>query len=226
MDEKFLWAAVAAFGGWIAAQLTAVLKDLTYRFWLKRAIVGELVQLAEETERLWLNYSRDLQIHSLGGISNSIPLPLSNFIFANHYKDAVLAFARPQRIAMQMIHGYIAQLNETASSLHKLVLHIQEQDLREEAIFNEMHKLYGQRIRAALETVGVTRWHIRHYLENPIFPELDFKGKTHIAYVKHVDWIKGDIENTVASVKGLTLDDFKKAYDPKIFGAEEETANA
>lgn len=219
MDEKFVWAAVAAVGGWIAAQITAVLKDATYRYWLKRAIVSELSQLAEETHRIWLNYSRDLQIHSLGGISNSVPLPLSNHIFANHYKDAVLAFTRTQRIAMQMIHSYIGQVNEAAGAMHKLVSEVNEKKIREGSVERQLYQLHGERLRGALETVGLARWHIRHYLEHRDFPELDFKGgEIHTAYTKYIDWMKNDIENTVASVKGLTIDDFSKAYDPRSFG--------
>lgn len=217
MDEKFVWAAVAAIGGWIAAQITAVLKDMTYRFWLKRAIVSELSQLVEETNRVWLNYSRDLQMHSLGGIPNGVPLPLSNHIFANHYKDAVLTFTRTQRIAMQMIHAYIVQLNESAGVLQKLSLEVQEKSIREGEVGRELHSLYGEHLQGALQTAGLTRWHLRHYLDHPDFPELDFKGETHVSYAKYVDWMREDIANTVASVKGLTLDDFKKAYDPRSF---------
>lgn len=220
MGENIGWGLVWAAGGWVVAQFTAILQFLAGRYWLRRAIESELVQVADELDRLWLVYARNLQIHTIGGVPDGVPLPLANFIYTNHYKDASLVFTRVQRIAIQMIHAYIGELNTVAGELRSLVMEVQEQEIRTDSMEAAHYELYGRRIRGAMNMVGIARWHVRYYREHPLFPVLDYKSDTHVAYAKYIDEMSDEIERIVKNAAKLTRADFDKAYNPGAFGLE------
>jgi hypothetical protein len=210
------WGLAWAAAGWIAAQVTSVLRDYVYRWWMKRAIDKEVRQLHEEIERLWGSYARSLQIQTIGGVDGAAPLPLSNFIFVNYYKDAVLVATSTHRIALQMIHAYVSSLNRDGERLSHLGAEIEVKAVREGRLDDADLDLYGRHLKQLLVTVGITRWHMHHYLTHPWFPVLDLKDtEIHADYLQHIRDVEADVERIVKSAKGLTRADFSLSAELK-----------
>jgi len=67
-----------------------------------------------------------LRIHALKGIDNIVPIPLSNHIFKNFYKDAVLSLNAQQRISFQLIHSHIEQISVRIEDARQTAKRIQE----------------------------------------------------------------------------------------------------
>lgn len=211
--EKWIWAAGGAVGGWIAAQFGALILNFIRRHWFKRHIVSELGQLHDETERTWLAYARSLQIYSLRGVDNAHPLPLSNRVFQHYYPEAMLVFTRVQRTAMELIHGYVDQVNSGNSELREMGKRLYESHARGEE-WGVEHGIYESRLRAQMHTVAYARWMAGYYLQRQTFPELENEGEHVAAYRRYCDSVAAEIENIVRSVKGLTRADFER-YSPK-----------
>jgi hypothetical protein len=214
MPSPYAVAAFSMLGGWLLAQLAAPIRDFVYRRWIRRAVVDELVQLGDELKRLQMNYARSIQISALPGIEPSIPLPLSNHIFANHYKDAVLAFTRVQRIAVQMIHAYVRELNLGAESLRneteEKFARIRKGEKLDLADFDE----FGNRVKCQYRMVQTARWHINHYLEHEFFPSLEPHTDEHKSYLKFLDEVEADISQIEKSCNGIRPEQFNVHFIP------------
>lgn len=217
MEEKYLWAIGSAIAGWIAGQVTLVWKWWIARRWLRRAILDEIFQIYDETERLWAIYARALQVHGCRGVDAGVPLPLSNVLYANHYKDAALVFTRVQRISIQMIHAYVVALNDGAIDLRRLVDEVRVKDARGETLSEADLDLYGRNLRGLMASVGGLRWHIHHHLTNPLFPIMDMGTETHERFLKNMEDVRDDIEKIAASAEKLKRDEIEIIYDPRHF---------
>lgn len=208
------WAvAMAGIGGWVAGQFGNVISGWVRRWHLKGHIVSELAQLYEETERIWLSYARALQLHALGGVDNSHPLPLSNKVYEGHYTDAVLVFTRVQRTAIEMIHSYIAQVNEGIAALRQRNHELLDASRAGEDIGPALGA-YGSRMQALMTTTALARWMIAYYLRHPDFPELRRDGEELEQYRKYADGVQDELRNIIASVKGLSPKDFERYSTP------------
>lgn len=212
-----MWAAVAGAAGWVGSQAWTVAKDAIYRFWIKRGITVELSQLYEDLRRLEFIYERALQLATIGAVEPSVPLPLSNHIFASHYAHAVFAFNPVQRMAIQMIHAYIAELNSGAAELKALQHELLAKQIREGRTEGKDIDLVGGRVKGLFTTVLLTQWHIRHYLDHPVLPEMDFLGPTHSEYLSYLDGIHERIVRIEKAAEGMSLEDFTKPHDPEAF---------
>ena len=221
MTNPYAIAAFSMLGGWMLAQVAAVAKDYVYRRYLRRAIIDELRQLYDELKIQDQIYSRTLQIAGSKdhGMERGAALPLSNFIFSNHYKDAALAFTRTQRTALQMIHAYIRVLNDGAERFTALTDSIYEKVRREKKTDPADFEVFQEMLRDQFRLVQTTKWHIHHYLTHPLFPELDPLTETHEEYLKFVEGIEGCIADIEASGQSLPRERFEKVYDPEAFNA-------
>lgn len=211
--EKWLWLLAGAALGWIATQLGHLFSDVIRRYLLRRAVVSELRQIHEEARRVWTSLARSLQIQSLGGIDNSLPLPLSNKAYSSYYGESLLVFTRVQRIAIELIHKYVEEANaglaELRHSIHRLNdLHC-ERGLDEASI-----QRFGHKLTATMSIAAETMWYTNYYIARPDFPILENSGPWLEAYQKYVDSYRDELKNIVASVAGLTRDDFERAYRP------------
>lgn len=212
MDEKIIIALISVGGGGVLAQVAALGKDRIYREWIKRALIDELMKIRESLDRSWLNYARQLQMHALGGIGNDAVLPIGNFIFTNHYKDAALALNRFQRQALQITHAHIASINEESASLREFVAEVQVKHARGQELDPVDLGLHGRRVRALLHNIALAKWHVRHYLAHPKFPNLDIDTETHESFLKYAAQIDPEIDKIAKSAEGLTRDAFEWPY--------------
>lgn len=211
--EKWLWAAGGALLGWIASQFGTLIVDYMRRRWFKRHIVGELVQLHEDTERTWLAYTRSLQICALNGVDNAHPLPLSNKVFQNYYPQALLVFSRVQRTAMELVHSYVDQVNVGIAELRDMGRRLYDSHAHGE-MSDVDHDLYESQLRAQMHTVAHARWMIGYYLQRQTFPEIENEGEHVAAYRRYCDNVEDELGNIMRSVKGLTRADFER-FAPK-----------
>jgi hypothetical protein len=213
MNEKIAIALGSVLLGWILAQFAALAKDWLYRKWIKRALMDELLEIRDGLDEHWLNFSHMLQMHALGGIGNDAVLPIGNHIFTNHYKDAALALNRFQRRALQMTHAHITAINEAAASLKEFIAEIQDRNTREKALDVADLELVGLRLRALLSNVALAKWHVRHYLAHPTFPNLEIDTEVHREFERYVAQIEPEIDSIVEGArKSLRREDF----DPRL----------
>ena len=118
--EKAIVPLVSVFAGWLLAQVTGVVRDHFRDRRMRRCLVEVVKDLRRELQRTKLFYARALQIYGRKGIEASVPSRLSNHIFRNYYKDAVLGLNANQRISFQMIHSLIEGINDAADAVGKL----------------------------------------------------------------------------------------------------------
>lgn len=211
--EKWLWLSAGAAIGWIATQFGHLASDVVRRYLLKRAVVSELRQIHEESRRVWTSLARSLQMHSLGLIDNSLPLSLSNKAYSNHYGEALLVFTRVQRIAIELIHKYVEEVNSGLVDLRSSINRLND-DYYESTLDQVQLVRFGHKLKSIMSISAEIMWYTNYYMSRPNFPILETSGPQLEVYQKYVDSYREEIEKTIASVKGLTREDFEKAYRP------------
>lgn len=84
-------------------------------------LLKELADIDVEVGRLLISLSRDLQIYGAKGIENSVGTGVSNFVFSNYYKDALLYLNQHQRVSYQLIHSLVKNLNEGLDEIRDIL---------------------------------------------------------------------------------------------------------
>lgn len=217
--DKFVLTLASIFFGWILAQFTGIAKDYINRRRIKKCLLEELSELRTELERTLLIYSRQLQIHAIGGIDNGVPIALSNHIFKNYYKDAVLSLNESQRISFQMIHSLVATVNTGIDEHRNTTKRIQEKHVQEgpKSITAIDGQLWGQEVIAEFHNAAAAIWHIRNHLENPSAPDLSRFTERHEQYLKYLQSVEDEIQKLIDGAKTMDRKDFEKIYNPESF---------
>lgn len=226
MEPTWLFTGLAGLGGWILGEFGQFASAEVRRLRLKRSIVSELHQIIEETDRVWLAFARSLQIASLRGIDNNLPLPISGMVFASHYGGASLIFTRVQRTAMEMIHSYVTATNQRIAKVQSIVEEAGDISDRGESV--EHHwKRYKSALRAAMMTARQTRWYAVYYLKHPDFPILEPEGEQSNEYRAYLDECEGELDRTEKSTSTLTIDDFRNSSQrARMHAAQAEAPDA
>src|SRR5690554_4410003 len=184
--EKWLWLSAGAVIGWFATQFGHLISDVIRRYLLKRAVVSELRQIHEESRRIWTSLARSLQIQSLGGIDNSLPLPLSNKAYSSYYGDALLVFTRVQRIAIELIHKYVEEANAGLIDLRHTINRLND-NYYESGLDELQVTRFGHKLKAIMSIAAETMWYTNYYISGPDFPILETGDSRLEAYQKYVD---------------------------------------
>lgn len=218
-DPKLIIALTSVFVGWLLAQLTGTIKDWLRNRKILRCLLAELEDLKCELERVLMIYARQLQIHALQGVDNGSPAPVSNHIFKNYYKDAVLSLNKNQRISIQLIHTLIDGVNWGIEEHKKITSDLQKKFMLEgkESITNEEGDLWGSNVIAEFTNVAAAIWHIRFHLSNPESPDLSPYTDDHENYLKYLENVKHKVSEILDKAKTLTRAQFEKIYDPNDF---------
>ena len=98
--------------GWLIAQLTNILKVSNERKKIIKLLNEELSDIKKEVERILSYYARNLQLYGGNKIGQYTMTGISNPIYTNYYKDALLKLNQNQRISFQMIHNLVHAQNE------------------------------------------------------------------------------------------------------------------
>jgi hypothetical protein len=219
MDEKVLLALISVFVGWLLAQLSGIVKDRLTRRRIRKCLLEELQELQIELNHTLLKYARQLQVHALQGIDNNVPLPLSNHIFRNYYKDAVLSFSQTQRMSYQLIHSQLEQLNAGIRNQEEVTRRLHEKARIEgpQSINKAEGELWGQTVVAGFTNAATVLWHVDYHLGHPRHPELSLLTGTHEAHLKYCQNVETQIQDILEKGKSLSREDFIKIYRPEDF---------
>ena len=184
-----------------------------------QCLLEELSELQDELERTLLIYSRQLQIHALQGIDNGAPVQLSNHIFKNYYKDAVLGLNKQQRISIQLIHTWVDTVNSGILEFQELTKSIQKKHMQEgaESITKKDGEQWGSKIICGFTNVASTLWHIKFHLNNPNSPDLSPFTADHEQYLQYLESVEKNISEIIEAAKNLDREQFKKTYNPEDF---------
>lgn len=218
-EPKLLFTLVSVFTGWLLAQSSGIVKDWLHKKKVVKCLLEELLELQTELERTLLIYSRGLQIHALKGIDNSGPVQLSNHIFKNYYKDAVLELNKNQRISMQLIHTWVETVNSGIIEFQELTRSIQKKHMQEgaESITEQDGKQWGNMIICEFTNVASTLWHIKFHLNNKESPDLSPFTAGHKYYLQYLENVEKKISEIMEAAKNLDREKFEKTYNPENF---------
>jgi hypothetical protein len=205
--------------GWLLAQFTGVFKDWHRTRKIKRCLIEELDELKTELNRTLLIYTRQLQIYAKNGIGNESPSPLSNHIFKNYYKDAVLGLNTQQRISMQLIHTLVDVVNAGIDEFRLMTDKLQEKRMDEDAedITEKDVEMWGQRIKCEYTNVATVIWHIRLHLTQPKKPDLSLFAESHKLYLQYLASVKSEISKIIEGAATIDRKDFENIYDVRKF---------
>lgn len=219
--EKIIIGIVSVSTGWVLAQFTSILKDYFRAKKVKKCLQQELDELKTELERTLHIYSRMLQIYSLKGIDNGVPSYLSNHIFKNYYKEAVLDLNKQQRISYQRIHTLIGAVNKGMDELRDVTSRSQEKNILEgsTSISEQEGDLWGKKVICEFNNVASAIWHIRYHIAYPENPDLSPYTKSHEEYLKYLENVEKRVSEIIDKAKNIPREKFEKFYDPETFAS-------
>jgi hypothetical protein len=221
-QEDFLKVVIgltSAFAGWLLAQMTSALRTLVQRRKLKRLLLEELKDIRREAERVMNFFWRELQLVGAGGIGNASAIGISNPIYRNYYKDALLGLNQNQRISFQMIHSLVEGLNGELTELRTFTNAIQ-QEHNQTGLTENVKKLgvaWGDKIKAGHHNCAALHWHVRYHLDHPRNPDLAPRTSAHENYCKYLEGAQAEAAKMVESGKSIEPGKFNKMYDPDAF---------
>jgi hypothetical protein len=221
-DPKIIIALTSIFAGWLLAQITGTVKEWLKIRKIRQCLLEELDELQCELERVLMVYARQLQIYALQGVDNASPAQLSNHIFRNHYKDAVLSLNKNQRISIQLIHTLIDSVNTGIQSNSKITSEIQEKYMLKgkESITVEDVEFWGSKVVCEFSNVAAAIWYIRFHLSNPRSPDLAPYTKDHESHLKYLENIEHKVSEMIDQAKNIPREQFNKIYDPAAFARD------
>ena len=205
--------------GWLLAQVSGIVKELWNRRRVRKCLLEELEELQLQLDQSLLKYARQLQIHALHGIDHHLSLGLSNHIFQNHYKEAVLSLNQAQRISYQMIHSHVDQVNIGIVRQGEITRSLQEKALLEgnASISAQEGEMWGRSVIAGFRNAAVALWHIRHHRAQPQSPDLSLHSDSHKSYLRYLQNVEDRIQEIMAAAKKLQREDFERTYRPEEF---------
>ncbi|QIL21072.1 hypothetical protein [Thermomonas sp. HDW16] len=203
-------ALISALTGWALAQFSGLIKNWLHRRKVIKLLKEEIKDIEVEATRLLYFHARNLQKHGAYVVGDTAAVSISNPIFKNYYKDAVLGLNQSQRISFQMIHNQVENQNQLLIDYKQL-----NSALRKEYEANGPSKEFraGARRLGAIADHGYGNckliiWHVKHHLSNHKSPDLHPKTEAHAAYQAYRDEVRKEINEFVESGKKLESEAF------------------
>jgi hypothetical protein len=219
---KILIGVSSAFIGWILAQFTSAAKTWFLRRKITKLLLEELRDVLLEIDRLLMFYARQLQIHGAKGIGNTSAAGISNPVFKNYYKDALLSLNQQQRISFQMIHTLIDQVNGGLSEFKEITI-----DIHDEHFANGMSpkiakagKGWADKARAEYQHCASVKWQVEYHLAHKTKPDLSPGTKHHENFLRYLESVKDETQRLIDSGKTIDRDKLDKIYNPETFRTE------
>ncbi|MBE8717846.1 hypothetical protein C4F51_11685 [Cellvibrio sp. KB43] len=219
MMLKLAIGVASVFIGWMLAQVTGLVKDWSKARKIKVLLLEELRDIDREIERVITSFSRDLQLYGAKGIDNSACIGITNYIFSNYYKDALLSLNQNQRISYQLIHSLIRRLNESLDNIRCLTIEIQKHHQKngttEET--DNLRKEWGEMIKAEYINAAAIRWHTRFHLEHQSNPDLSLMTEFHKNYLKFLEAAQEEANRLIDSGTKIDITKFEEIYSSSFF---------
>jgi hypothetical protein len=148
-----------------------------------------------------------------------VPIPLSNHIFKNFYKDAVLSLNAQQRISFQLIHSHIEQINVGIEDARETAKRIQEKITQHgiKSISPDEGQLWSQTVIAGFINAATALWHVDHHLNQPRGPDLSVFAETHQDYLRYRQRVEDRIQEIMEAAQKLDRQSFERQYNPQDF---------
>jgi len=218
-DAKIILPLVGVFVGWLLAQLSGIVRERLNRRRVRRCLLEELHELRIQLDLMLLQYARQLQMHALQGIDNNVPLPLSNHIFKNFYKDAVLSLNQAQRISYQMIHSHLDQINRGIVEQREIARKTNEKAITQgsASIDPSDGQYWGHTVIAGFVNAATALWHVNNHLDQPRRPDLSLNSSKHQKYLQYQQNVADKIKEITDAAKTLSRADFERLYRPEDF---------
>lgn len=216
---KIVISVASAFVGWILAQLTSGLKTWLQRRKVLKLLLEELRDLDTEINRLYFFYARQLEIHGAMGVSSESTAGLSNPIYRNYYKDALLSLNQEQRISYQMIHSLVDLVNVGIADLRQQSSEVYARNASS-GMTTELAKsceAWGKAAKAQFESCASLQWQIRFHLQNKGGPNLRPYTEHHEKFLVYLQDVQKKADDFIANGKTIDRAKFDQMYDPSIF---------
>ena len=209
----------SVFAGWVLAQVTSGIKTWLQRRKIKKLLLEELSDLDKEVDRLLFFYSRQLEVYGAQSISSESAAGLTNPIFSNYYKDALLSLNQEQRISYQLIHSLVALANESLGDLRSKCSEVYARHASE-GMNKQIAKLcdaWGKAVKAQYQSCASLQWQIRFHLQNKAGPDLSPYTKSHENYLKYLQSVQDKADSFIANGKTIEPGKFNEFYNPASF---------
>lgn len=216
---KVLIGVTSAFAGWLLAQFTSAAKAWDQRRKIKKLLLEELRDIDLGIQRLLLFYSRELQIYGANCIGNSSTTGISNYIFKNYYKDALLSLNQRQRISYQMIHLLVDQVNAGIIELKTIAQEIQNEHFANgpSQKIAKACKGWGEKVKAEYQHCATLQWQVRFHLQHKRSPDLSPYTKHHEDFTRYLQSVNDEADKVIQTGKTIDRDKFNQIYVPESF---------
>lgn len=218
---KLLIALASAFVGWLLAQFTSALKSWAHQHKVKKLLLEELRDIEKEVERLQIFLSRQLQIVGAGGIGNTSSAGITNPIYRNYYKDALLSLNQRQRISFQLIGSLVDRVNEGIVELKDLTTELQNEHFNN----GRTEKLakggvaWGEKVKAEYQHCASLQWQVKYHLENKRGPDLSPFTKPHENFCRYLEQAEQEALRLIQDGSTIDRSRFDQTYDREAFNA-------
>lgn len=212
--QRILGPVVGAGIGWILAQATALSRERLQARKVARALVQELEDIRQQLQGVMGTYQRLLALHAHGRLEPTHPRPVSNFIFASHYKDAVLKLNQAQRIQLQTIHNFVSEVNVNSEDLKKIVLELADRQAAGEAVQLADIGRYTEMIKQHMHILFDAMWHVLHYLGNQKNPSITPGGRHDASRQESLAGVEGWIEEQWKAATEKPMEEVVSVYSP------------
>lgn len=217
---KLLIAVAGAFAGWMLAQFTSVITVWIQRGRVKKLLLAELGDLEKEVKRVQSFYARELQIYGARGIGNSGNAGLSNHIFKNYYKDALLSLNQEQRISYQLIHSMVDQVNLGTQELREIAIELQKEHIADGMTPTKLNKaidLWGGKVKAEYQHCASLLWQIQFHLKYKHYPSLSPNTRHPEEYARQMQKVKEETDKIVEGGKTIDRKKLEQPYSAESF---------
>ncbi|HET7162725.1 MAG TPA: hypothetical protein VFI32_08670, partial [Rhodanobacteraceae bacterium] len=216
---KIIIGLASAFGGWVLAQLTSGLKTWIRRRKVLKLLVEELADLDVEIGGLYFYYARQLEIYGAFCISSETSVGLSNPIYREYYKDAVLSLNQRQRISYQLIHSLVDIVNLGLNELRHRASEIYAMNAVS-GMTDELAKhcdAWGKAVKAQFMSCASLQWQVRFHLEHGAGPDLRPHTRYHEEFLIHLETMRKKADEFIANGKTIDRSKFDEIYNPVNF---------
>ncbi|MDX5364248.1 MAG: hypothetical protein LPJ91_08860 [Pseudazoarcus pumilus] len=205
MYENLFYGALGAAAGAVLKTALDVFVQGRRVAALKQALLEELLDLKERLRLVIYSYKRSLQIYALNGVSNDLPLKLTNPVYKRYYPEVALKFGASQRQSFSIIDscvdGVNAGIDRVEAVLAGIVESRSEQDVEK----------WGDILKAQYKNAALAYWHVDFHLLNQEIPFLGEAGsEAHNSYLLMIKDVESDIEKLVQGAReNLSREMFK-----------------
>lgn len=209
----------SAFAGWILAQLTSGTKTWLQRRKVRKLLLEELSDLDKQIDRLIFFYSRQLEVHGSKSISSESAAGLTNPIFTNYYKDALLSLNQSQRISYQLIHSLVEHIDSGLQNIREQSSEVYKRHALE-GMTKQIAKLcetWGTTVKAQYQSCASLQWQIRFHLQHKSGPDLSPYTDAHKDYLHYLKRVQEKADSFVANGKTIDPGKFNELYNPGSF---------